>query len=73
MKGFAILGLALALQSAFLFSIATTPSRDEAAAQLWPNRSPAAAGSSAAPGAAPQDDEPRFVDVEEPIVVVVHE
>ena len=67
MKGFALLGLALALQSAFLFSIATTPSRDEAAAQLWPNR-PAAAASART---APQDEEPRIVDVEEPIVVVV--
>lgn len=66
MKGFALLGLALALQSAFLFSIATTPSRDEAAAQLWPNR-PAAASARTAP----QDEEPRVVDVEEPIVVVV--
>jgi hypothetical protein len=68
MKGFALLGLALALQSAFLFSVAMTPSRDEAAAQLWPNR-PAATSSTARTG--PQDEEPRVVDVEEPIVVVV--
>ncbi len=65
MKGFALLGLALALQSAFLFSIAVTPSRDEAAAQLWPNRPAAAART------APVDGEPRFVDVKDPIVVVV--
>jgi hypothetical protein len=70
MKGFAILGLALALQSAFLFSIATTPSRDEAAAQLWPNRAAAPAASVASPRA-PQEDELRIVDVKEPIVVVV--
>jgi hypothetical protein len=67
MKGFALLGLALALQSAFLFSVATTPSRDEAAAQLWPNR-PAPASTART---APADEEPRIVDVEEPIVVVI--
>ncbi len=69
MKGFALLALALALESAFLFSIQLTPSRDEAAARLWGGQ-PSAAPSTA--HAAPQrDEEPRFVDVKEPIVVVV--
>ena len=63
MKGFAL----LALEAAFLFSVQLTPSRDEAAAQLWPN-APAAA-----PGArtGPQEDEPCAVEVKDPKVVAV--
>jgi hypothetical protein len=36
MKGFALLALALALQSAFFFSVMMTPTASEAAAHLAP-------------------------------------
>jgi hypothetical protein len=68
MKGFALLGLALALEAAFLFSVQLTPSRDEAAAQLWP--SPRTAPASSADGAL-QEVEPRVVDVKDLIAVVL--
>jgi hypothetical protein len=60
MKGFALLALALSIDTAFLYSIARAPSRAEASAEL------AAQARRAAP-----DDEPRFVSVEKPIVVRV--
>ncbi len=43
MKGIALLGLALALEAAFLFSVSITPTRAQAAGQLAPRRAPSGA------------------------------